>query len=172
MARNGLQYDVRSTHDGSTIDAGQRSYMLGVYNYMAGGVALTGVVAFALFSFLTTQDPSLSASKLRNGACLDLRRALALSEFCQHVPIPAVAFRRPRIASGSRPVRVDPAAFRCLEAGRVLINIFCGSVSSLSQVVADFHATNANVHARQLASTPADGRLRMHLQRLIALRQG
>jgi FtsH-binding integral membrane protein len=70
MAQEGSQYDLRSRHDGSTMDAGQRSYMLGVYNYMAGGVALTGVVAFAIFSVLTTQDPSLAASKLRNGVML------------------------------------------------------------------------------------------------------
>jgi FtsH-binding integral membrane protein len=32
---------------GVAIDEGLRSYMLGVYNYMAAGVALTGVVAYA-----------------------------------------------------------------------------------------------------------------------------
>lgn len=36
------------------IDEGLRSYMLGVYNYMAGGLALTGVVAF-----LTANYPPL-----------------------------------------------------------------------------------------------------------------
>ncbi|MGH6959930.1 MAG: BAX inhibitor (BI)-1/YccA family protein, partial [Dongiaceae bacterium] len=29
------------------VDVGLRQYMLRVYNYMAGGVALTGVVAYA-----------------------------------------------------------------------------------------------------------------------------
>jgi uncharacterized protein len=32
----------------ATVDQGLRSYMLGVYNYMAGGVALTGLVAYFL----------------------------------------------------------------------------------------------------------------------------
>ena len=68
------QYEGRSrvagTRSESVIDQGLRSYMIGVYNYMAGGVALTGIVAFALFSFLTTNDPSLAAAKLRNGVLL------------------------------------------------------------------------------------------------------
>ena len=33
---------------GEAVDQGLRSYMLGVYNYMAGGVALTGIVAYGL----------------------------------------------------------------------------------------------------------------------------
>jgi len=68
------QYDIRRGQTGAgahgAIDQGLRSYMIGVYNYMAGGVALTGIVAFALFSFLTTNDPSLAAAKLRNGVML------------------------------------------------------------------------------------------------------
>lgn len=68
------QYDTRPRVAGSrtdsAIDQGLRSYMIGVYNYMAGGVLLTGLVAFALFSFLTTNDPSMAASKLRNGVML------------------------------------------------------------------------------------------------------
>ena len=37
-----------ATRTGAAVDQGLRSYMLGVYNYMAGGVALTGLVAYAL----------------------------------------------------------------------------------------------------------------------------
>lgn len=36
------------------IDQGLRAYMLQVYNYMMGGVALTGVVAYGIFSMATT----------------------------------------------------------------------------------------------------------------------
>ncbi|MGI4878393.1 MAG: Bax inhibitor-1/YccA family protein, partial [Janthinobacterium lividum] len=47
------QFDPRAAYprasgpvaDGATFDAGLRSYMLSVYNYMASGVLLTGVVA-------------------------------------------------------------------------------------------------------------------------------
>ena len=36
--------------DAGAIDQGLRSYMLRVYNYMASGVAITGVVAYLIFS--------------------------------------------------------------------------------------------------------------------------
>jgi len=59
-----------TTRTGAEVDQGLRSYMLSVYNYMAGGIALTGVAAFVLVSFATTNDPSLAVAKLRNGMML------------------------------------------------------------------------------------------------------
>ena len=44
---------VRS--DQVTIDAGLRAHMIRVYNYMASGVALTGIVAWLAFSAAVTQ---------------------------------------------------------------------------------------------------------------------
>src|SRR5438132_5536468 len=38
--------DVDERSVPSRIDAGLRQYMLGIYNYMAGGLALTGIVAY------------------------------------------------------------------------------------------------------------------------------
>jgi FtsH-binding integral membrane protein len=38
----------------TAIDQGLRSYMLSVYNYMAGGLAITGVVAYLAFSMAVT----------------------------------------------------------------------------------------------------------------------
>ncbi len=35
----------------AAVDEGLRSYMLGVYNYMAAGVALTGIAAYLTYSF-------------------------------------------------------------------------------------------------------------------------
>ena len=35
----------------AAIDEGLRAYMLKVYNLMAGGLALTGIAAYALYSF-------------------------------------------------------------------------------------------------------------------------
>lgn len=35
----------------AAIDEGLRAYMLSVYNYMAGGIALTGIVAYVTFMF-------------------------------------------------------------------------------------------------------------------------
>jgi len=40
---------------GEAIDQGLRSYMLRVYNYMGSGVALTGVVAYAIFALAVQQ---------------------------------------------------------------------------------------------------------------------
>lgn len=38
------------TRAGAAVDEGLRAYMLGVYNYMAGGVALTGITAYLTFA--------------------------------------------------------------------------------------------------------------------------
>jgi FtsH-binding integral membrane protein len=44
---------------GVAVDEGLRSYMLGVYNYMAAGIALTGVVAYLTFA-MAVQDGALT----------------------------------------------------------------------------------------------------------------
>src|SRR5436190_7607372 len=38
------------------VDAGLRAYMIRVYNYMAGGVALTGLLAWATFNMSVVQN--------------------------------------------------------------------------------------------------------------------
>ena len=38
------------------IDAGLRAYMIRVYNYMAGGVAITGVLAWLTFNMAVVQN--------------------------------------------------------------------------------------------------------------------
>jgi uncharacterized protein len=45
----------------SVIDAGLRSYMLRVYNYMVLGLAITGFAALGVFMLSTTNDPALAA---------------------------------------------------------------------------------------------------------------
>ena len=61
-------YPARS---GAAVDEGLRSYMLGVYNYMAAGVALTGIAAYLTWSFavsggqLTPFGQALYASPLK-----------------------------------------------------------------------------------------------------------
>ena len=37
--------------DQASFDVGLRTHMVRVYNYMASGLALSGIVAFALFNF-------------------------------------------------------------------------------------------------------------------------
>jgi uncharacterized protein len=51
-------------------DAGLRSYMLGVYNYMAGGVALTGLLAYLVYSMAVTTDPAAAAMTIGKGKML------------------------------------------------------------------------------------------------------
>lgn len=52
------------------IDEGLRAYMLRVYNYMAAGLAITGVVAYAVFALAVTNDPAAAVAKVGNGIML------------------------------------------------------------------------------------------------------
>ena len=72
MSQTDNRYSMANAQaqQGAVVDEGLRSYMLGVYNYMTLGVALTGIVAFAVFSALTTNDPSQAAAQMRNGVML------------------------------------------------------------------------------------------------------
>ncbi len=78
------QYDKQYAHassstQGAVQDEGLRSYMLTVYNYMAAGVALTGIVAYFLFTQTITMDPSLAA-KSAEGAAYGLKRGMYFTE--------------------------------------------------------------------------------------------
>ncbi len=63
-------YTVTGTRAEAGIDQGLRAYMLGVYNYMAIGLALTGFLALATAMFATTTDPSAAVASLGNGKML------------------------------------------------------------------------------------------------------
>merc|ERR1711916_159317 len=52
------------------IDEGLRAYMLKVYNYMAIGLALTGVAALLFANLATTGDAGSAAAQLPNGKML------------------------------------------------------------------------------------------------------
>jgi FtsH-binding integral membrane protein len=67
------------THDGAVVDQGLRSYMLSVYNYMALGVALTGLVAYLLFTQTVTMDPD-AAAKSAAGGIYALKRGMYLTQ--------------------------------------------------------------------------------------------
>ena len=68
------QFDSRTSHTTTVgradVDEGLRAYMLGVYNYMAAGVALTGIVAYLIYSLAVTNDPASAAATLPNGQAL------------------------------------------------------------------------------------------------------
>jgi FtsH-binding integral membrane protein len=69
---------VRIGTGAEAIDAGLRSYMLGVYNYMALGVALTGLVAYVFAQMAVTTEPN--ALRIAHDLYLtDLGRAVYLS---------------------------------------------------------------------------------------------
>ena len=68
MAQFDQQYARPGYAAGSaaSFDAGLRAYMLSVYNYMAGGVALTGLVAYFINSMAVTTDRALAVSQYGN----------------------------------------------------------------------------------------------------------
>ena len=47
--------------DTAAVDAGLRSYMLKIYNYMSIGLAITGLAALGVYMFAVTGDASLAA---------------------------------------------------------------------------------------------------------------
>jgi FtsH-binding integral membrane protein len=68
MANSPQSYGTRAAD--MSVDAGLRAYMLGIYNYMAGGVALTGIVSYLVYMFAVTADPSQAVMTLGNGVAL------------------------------------------------------------------------------------------------------
>jgi len=52
------------------IDTGLRAYMLRVYNYMAAGLAITGLVAYGFFLLSVTNDPASAVARLPGGMML------------------------------------------------------------------------------------------------------
>jgi FtsH-binding integral membrane protein len=52
------------------IDEGLRVFMLRVYNYMAAGLAITGLVAYAVFALAVTNDPGSAVAKVGSGIML------------------------------------------------------------------------------------------------------
>ena len=70
------QYDRYARPAGSVardvgrMDEGLRAFMLGVYNYMMLAVALSGAVAYGLYTQMVTTDPALAAAALKSGMYL------------------------------------------------------------------------------------------------------
>jgi FtsH-binding integral membrane protein len=52
------------------VDAGLRTYMLRVYNYMLVALVVTGLTAYAFYGLSVTTDPALAAEHMRNGVLL------------------------------------------------------------------------------------------------------
>jgi uncharacterized protein len=62
-----------------TVDEGLRAYLLGVYNYMASGVLLSGVVAYVIYGLSVTDNPLAAAQA--NGAAIAISNGLYLTSF-------------------------------------------------------------------------------------------
>ena len=58
MEFNKQSTSVRSSTSEAIIDQGLRAYMLKVYNYMATGVLLTGIIALLSFKMSVVTDAS------------------------------------------------------------------------------------------------------------------
>ena len=66
MEYNKQNTEVRSSVVDHVIDQGLRAYMLKVYNYMASGVFLTGIVALILFKLSVVSGPNGEIMGLTN----------------------------------------------------------------------------------------------------------
>jgi FtsH-binding integral membrane protein len=53
-----------AARDTAAVDAGLRSYMLRIYNYMSIGLAITGLAALGVYMAAVTTDPSGAAAKI------------------------------------------------------------------------------------------------------------
>lgn len=60
-------------------DEGLRRFMIGIYNYMLAGLALTGVVAFAVYSAAVTGDSNAAA--VIQGQAAAVRKGVFLTDF-------------------------------------------------------------------------------------------
>ncbi len=65
-----VRYGGRAGRAGVAVDQGLRSYMLGVYNNMVIGLAITGLVALGTNMLAVTTDPGQAMGQLRGGIYL------------------------------------------------------------------------------------------------------
>ena len=54
--------------DEAVIDQGLRAYMLHIYNYMALGLAITGLAALGIYMLSVTNDAAAAGKVMRGGA--------------------------------------------------------------------------------------------------------
>jgi hypothetical protein len=64
-----------SRAEAAAIDQGLRAYMLHIYNYMAIGLAITGLAALGIYMLSVTSDPATAAKVLRGAAEIPARVA-------------------------------------------------------------------------------------------------
>ncbi|MEM6712993.1 MAG: Bax inhibitor-1/YccA family protein, partial [Pseudomonadota bacterium] len=94
-------YAQQGVQTAAGIDEGLRAYMLKVYNYMALGLAITGIAAMGIAMLATTNDQSVAVAQMQNGTLLTgLGAALygsPLQYLVMFAPLGAVLFLSFRI---------------------------------------------------------------------------
>ncbi len=71
MAELERQYGHTTTQrEAHMVDEGLRSYMISVYNYMAAGIGITGIVAYVFYTLAITGSADGAVAQLPNGAFL------------------------------------------------------------------------------------------------------
>lgn len=68
------------TAEAAALDAGLRSYMLSIYNYMAIGLAITGFAALGIYMWAVTGDAG-AAARSASGAALQISQGQYLTQF-------------------------------------------------------------------------------------------
>jgi uncharacterized protein len=81
-----------SANPSATMDQGLRSYMSGVYNYMAGGVALTGVVAYLINTLAVTTDKAQAVGRMGNKLLTPFGQFLYGTPFMWVIALAPLAF--------------------------------------------------------------------------------
>jgi FtsH-binding integral membrane protein len=103
--QNRMQSGATISRGNAAIDQGLRSYMLSVYNYMAGGLAITGLVAYVVSQLAVAGSPDAAAAVMRNGVALtDIGVALygsALKWVVMLAPLGLVFYLSARISKMS-----------------------------------------------------------------------
>jgi uncharacterized protein len=90
--------------DAAVVDQGLRSYMLSVYNYMAIGLAFTGIAALGCYMLAVTTDPSMAVGKVGDIMLTSFGAALytsALKWVVIFAPLAMVFFLSARLGSMS-----------------------------------------------------------------------
>ena len=118
----------------ATVDEGLRAYMLRVYNYMAVGIALTGVVAYLLFTMTVTGDPS-AAARSATGQALALRSGSYLTPLGYSLFVSRRCFSNSIAATQTRSFSVMMPTRRLPSSTTGRLPILCRRISSIASSV-------------------------------------
>ena len=89
--RDQIRYQT-GTQTRADIDEGLRAYMLGIYNYMATALAVTGIAALGIANLATTNDPAQSVGTLNGNLITSLGAMIYTSPLRWVVMLAPLAF--------------------------------------------------------------------------------